>query len=930
MNRNKILAALLAVIMVISMLPAMVFAEGVTALDGKLKIKGQIVVGNELSANYEGVTPGGITDDDVSFTWSRLISEDQEPVLLGTERTYKVATEDLGYKIVLTVAGLAERGFGGSLKATSRYGAVSTADEASAIEATLDAPAEEPQAEEPQVEEPQPEAEEPQAEEPQPEEPQADPGEASGEELYIEDMPEGDIPVEDFEDYSFDETEGYTEDGLFDESNVQEENFSVPDSEMEGDGNTVIDEMPDTSADAPAPSYEAAAFAESAADDGTPTVDFGTIAQGTEGDVEAKYITIQNTGSGTLHFDGISPAHFEVGDVNEPLEANAEEYLYIKPRDGIAAGTYTNEEIVYTTQEGVSVKVLASVTVEESAADPASVDQTEEPIPEPEDPGSGDDPTPGPEDPGSGETPAPDPENPGEGDIPVPDPVKSITAGEDINGYSFGALEEGYTQPVAVGIPIWNDGNVDVALSVPVSDLSEEESAFLVYGYKDIADNNVLTVDSTAVFSIQPKEGLVPGTYEETLHIYEADTENVLFDFPVSFEVKEKAEELTYAVSLTPEDGTLDFEKVQEGYAEAPAARELTITNMGTGVINLTQPVAVNFDLGALSATTLNPGESAVISVRPKLGLLESAYAETIAIENDAQLAVGFTAMISVAAPQPTATPTATPVPVHKVVSVQNPQNIAGVANGAEKSAKGLGLPSTTVITTNRGDMKAKVSWDVKNCKYDSRATDPQSFTVSGQITLPDGVQNPDGVSLAVSVNVSVNAYSPKLAAAENNRITGISSDTAYDTLSRISFTAVGAGMDNNSPRKGDTRYVPLYWKVINTNSWSGAPYSATFGMAQKGRYTLSVVFDQQAYNGSQWANTGKQDTKSVVFNVAAAKATEVPGQTVTPAAQKNANQKNAVKTGDTTQIMPFIVILVIAIIAAAGAGIVIFRRKKK
>lgn len=39
--------------------------------------------------------------------------------------------------------------------------------------------------------------------------------------------------------------------------------------------------------------------------------------------------------------------------------------------------------------------------------------------------------------------------------------------------------------------------------------------------------------------------------------------------------------------------------------------------------------------------------------------------------------------------------------------------------------------------------------------------------------------------------------------------------------------------MDNESPGKGDVRYVPYNWKVINTNSWSSAPYTAAFGITK-------------------------------------------------------------------------------------------------
>lgn len=160
-------------------------------------------------------------------------------------------------------------------------------------------------------------------------------------------------------------------------------------------------------------------------------------------------------------------------------------------------------------------------------------------------------------------------------------------------------------------------------------------------------------------------------------------------------------------------------------------------------------------------------------------------------------------------------------------------------------------MPSAVTIETTNGKEKAAVSWDVKNCSYNVKSTEQQTFTVKGTVTLPNGVQNPDNVSLHTYVKVSVKAYSPKLASADNNQITGISVNGGYTTQSRISFTAVGAGMNNTSPRKGDTRYVPLNWTVINTNSWDRAPYTGTFGLAQSGDYTLSVVFKQQKFDGS-------------------------------------------------------------------------------
>ena len=106
MERKRFLAIVMTVFMVFAMLPSMVFAAAPSGeLGGKLKIKGLAAVGTTLSADYTKVTPEGVTDDDVTFSWSRQTGE-KELVEVGTEKNYTVTQDDLGYKLVLTVTGL--------------------------------------------------------------------------------------------------------------------------------------------------------------------------------------------------------------------------------------------------------------------------------------------------------------------------------------------------------------------------------------------------------------------------------------------------------------------------------------------------------------------------------------------------------------------------------------------------------------------------------------------------------------------------------------------------------------------------------------------------------------------------------------------------------------------------------------------------------
>lgn len=173
-----------------------------------------------------------------------------------------------------------------------------------------------------------------------------------------------------------------------------------------------------------------------------------------------------------------------------------------------------------------------------------------------------------------------------------------------------------------------------------------------------------------------------------------------------------------------------------------------------------------------------------------------------------------------------------------------------------------------------------------------------------------------------MSVNEAAAEYVPKIPDSSKTYITGISSDGDYTTETKITFTAVGGGMDNKNPGKGDIRYVPASWKVLESRNWDGEPYTATFRMNKGGDYTLTVAFNEQKYDGTQWVKTGGQATRQVSFHVKqVATVTATPTPTPVP-------MRKAVRTGDATVILPFVIILVIA--AVCIGGILVYRKKKK
>ena len=469
---------------------------------------------------------------------------------------------------------------------------------------------------------------------------------------------------------------------------------------------------------------------------------------------------------------------------------------------------------------------------------------------------------------------------------------------------SFQTLTAGYDKvEESQTVTITYNGEDFVTLEQPQAD------HFDITG-TDGTSEFTLSSEVPAVFTVQPKLGLDEGTYNDTISFRVKESSDSMVQ--VTAQVDVAAEKVEEIYSLTADPLQLDFGEMEEGYAEAPQAQTVTLTNEGNTTLTLGQPQAESFDIGVISAFELNPGESGTFTVRPKTGLAEGTYIDTIVIPNEQQISVMLDVQFTVKQKSIILT------------GIQAPGSIAGVKNGVEKSEKALGLPSAVIIKTTGGDMKASVKWDVKDSAYDPSVKEEQKFTVKGTVVLPDGVTNPDNISLLTSVEITVNAgRTPKIADPQNNKITGISSD-GYTTQSKITFTAVGAGMENESPGSGDVRYVPYKWKVINTNTWDAAPYTATFGITKAGTYTLTVVFNRQEFDGKQWNETGEQDTKQAVFSIA-----QGNNITATPTPQpNNANAKKAVQTGDTTNIAPFVIILIIAVVCIAG--VIIYRRKRK
>ncbi len=802
MRKERILAIIMSVLMALSMLPITVFAAETTALNGKLKIQGIAAEGKTLSADFKNVDTEGLTEDDVTYLWSRKTFDDEAaenagetPQLkeLGKEKTYTVTKEDIGSKIVLTITGKEEKGYSGTLTVTSDE--VVDAESGAALEAAAEAQTE-------------------------------------------------------------DASEETGEDQTTDEENTNDQQDNADSTEdTEAAGAETVDEIPPATSD-----------------------DQQTEIQVTEE----------------------QPQEEQSEQTGEPQEAPTEDTL-VKD-DQMEDDQPTQADASIAGEDKAGTEAVGGIP-------PATSDDTYPA--ENENNGTTEDP--------SNEDPSnEDPSN----ENPSQVTADQIKIGENDSLTPVFSFVQDYTTDDATTaqktVTFTNNSDTAVALSVTASG-DGNQAATAVWAEQTDAQTNTVTVNpgASATLTITPVTGLDANAnpYQQTFTVNNVNDPAAMMEI-ATITATVTVQGISHDLTPNPNE-TLDFATAKNGYS-AVDAKTITYTNNGNIPETVIMPVSQsgNYEITTEDSLKLAPnGEGRItFSVRPKAGLAVGSYTETIKVATES----GFEATTPISVAFQVIKDTAT------LTKIQQPSAVSGLPNGTKKSASSLKLPSAVVIETTAGNMKAAVSWNVKGASYRQSATDEQNFSVSGTLTLPDGVDNDNNLNLATSIDVNVKAYSPKIASAENNTITGIDYNGVYTTQSKISFTAVGAGMDNTSPRKGDTRYKPKSWTVLNnTLGWDAAPYTASFGLTKSGDYTLKVNFEQQKYDGNSWQPTNTTDTRQVSFSITKANVT-APGADLTPAISKT----GAVKTGDSTQILPFICILIIA--AGAIGGVVFYKKKNK
>ncbi|UVI29375.1 DUF7402 domain-containing protein [Paenibacillus spongiae] len=134
------------------------------------------------------------------------------------------------------------------------------------------------------------------------------------------------------------------------------------------------------------------------------------------------------------------------------------------------------------------------------------------------------------------------------------------------------------------------------------------------------------------------------------------------------------------------------------------------------------------------------------------------------------------------------------------------------VAIGTAKTAEALGLPAKVALVTDGGNVDASVNWDVNSASYDPTATTAQTFTVTGQVTLPIGVANPNSVPLTTSITVTANGI-PTLTAT----VTASSFYNASYTPNKV-FDGIGQAVNGEWASKGEQNpWIQVNWTTNQT-----------------------------------------------------------------------------------------------------------------
>ena len=362
--------------------------------------------------------------------------------------------------------------------------------------------------------------------------------------------------------------------------------------------------------------------------------------------------------------------------------------------------------------------------------------------------------------------------------VNMPEPVYGIALSVPNAGrHTFDDADVGYdvSSITPLVVTVTNTGNQPTGqLAISLSGLSEED-----FDLSTRVINNIPAESyNTASFTVTPKSDLGAATYEAAVTVSGGELITSQ-SFNVRFTVN--AIQPTYGIDLDA-PATHSFPPVTEGYANAPAALAVTVTNSGnqaTGALSILLSGADgdSFSLSKTSISNIAPEGTDSFTVAPLTGLPADAYSATVTVSGGHEISRSFNVSFTVNA-EGAGNP-AYSVTLSETGTIAFPSANAGYAAPAGRS----------VTVTNSGNQATGALSILLS------GADGDSFSLSKTSISNIAPEGTDSFTVAPLTGLPADAYSATVTVSGGNGIT---------RSFGVTFTVRAGSADTDTPGQGD------------------------------------------------------------------------------------------------------------------------------
>lgn len=282
------------------------------------------------------------------------------------------------------------------------------------------------------------------------------------------------------------------------------------------------------------------------------------------------------------------------------------------------------------------------------------------------------------------------------------------------------------------------------------------------------------------------------------------------------------------------------------------------------------------------------------------------------------------------------------------VKATLNKQEVELSVNINQSPIKGIEISQEPRLAYTEGDtfnpngLQLKVNYENGTSdivEYNENTKNDFKFTVNSPLTLNDNkvIITYAGFPIELELTVYRKAI---IVTPDQNSITGL--EDKYEQGNTLNVIVKGAGMDNQEPTEGDTRYKPVSWEISTPHQFINDSYGISMNTKslQLGNHQLKVKFEKQLFNGIEWVTKETFDLEKnfEVVEVSQGeviptpKPTPTPNETSTPnvtptpnETKKPSSESSQVNTNDTTFIVGFVALMIVS-----GSVLFVNLKKKK